>query len=85
VIGEATELEGRPGKGGRLWSKENGAGWDMGRTDWGQMEAKGAQGKCVRMNKSPLLTLSNVLNSHATALYLRCTMFHSLWMELGCS
>jgi len=21
--------QGRPGKGGRLWSKENGAGWEM--------------------------------------------------------
>jgi len=30
-------------------------GLGHGGTDWGQMEAKGAQGKCVRMNKSPLL------------------------------
>jgi len=29
-------------------------------------------------------TLSNVLNSHARALFLGCTMSHSLWMELGC-
>jgi len=55
--GKPTGRQGRSGKGGRLWSKENGAGWDMGGTDWEQKEAKWG----TRKDPTKLGILKNVL------------------------